>query len=480
MRFQLDSFRIPNVAGDVSPPATNERGYPADKIPDGMAARDLAFLLTVKARNDAGSSQALKGSHAKAILAILFGTFTMWFGKSKKQLVDEAITLDELRTMIQTCTGRDVLIQNAAGSWVEWNQLGDTDNVVGSTSDGATATFYAMIPRPFAVERLAPGDREKHCPGATQMRALGFKVRRSSGFATGSLVDSKWSQQLDTDVAFGVIPAVSKSDRWVEPVTISRQNVDGTTQKHPGGRLLYFAERSAALASTQLDVLTLRMGDEVVINQGEASKIVTELEYTKPEGYESRAAVETPLYLPPDGTTYEALPTGSECVFDQIGNAEVNPADTVAVLFPQPRSEFVAIVAANIKDEKIPDSEVDVRAPILTNAETKENPGVSQSVAAMAGVAIVKPEHRDYPLTVGEKVTPRGSTIRSIPPAVVRAAKGAASAATTADEKRATEHAASERIAKALPATGNAKRTGALAYKAQEVGRNVLGVNIKG
>lgn len=473
MRHQLDHFTIGTAAADYKPPDM-ARGYPEEKIPDGMSARDLSFIVTGRAKNESGGAVNFTGAHLKAILAILFGEFTMWFGKIRQQLVDEAVTLDELRAMIQTATGRDVLVSTSSGI-IEANALADATILAAAVADDATTEFTAVINRPFAVQRLAPEDRERHCPGATQLRQLGFKVRRRTGFTSASLVDAKWSQDGLVEVAFGPIPGVSRSDNWVEPMIVSRVNVDGSTHSHPGGKLVYFAERSAAESATALSLVTLKAGDEVVVNQGEAVQLSAEFAYTKPEGYESRASQETPIFMPPDGATYESLPTGDPIKFDQIGNAEINPADTLAIILPSPRDNFGAIAAANNRDSNIPDSEADRRAPILTNSATRDNPGVAQSTAAMAGLAIVKPEHRDYALTIGERINPKGGTTRVIPQSVIQRASNALSVAPTTAEKKAAAQTMAEAVAKSLPATGTAKRSGALKTKAAEVARNVLG-----
>lgn len=474
MRRILDTFQIGDGAGDYGP-IQPKGGYGRDRVPDGAGARAMLFKLNGNAKNTSGGNDNFTVADLKAILGIVFANLTGWFGVDAQMTHDDSLPLDQLRRLCRVTTGRDVMVKSGS-SYVELSTLADA-TVIEALANNASSAFEVIIPRPFELRRLDPKDRDKRTPGTTALRQYGAKVTRAAGFTSTSKIGGSFEQNGNITVKLGFDPIEKRTDDWPEPVQAFKVETAGDVQRFPGGHLLYLGELSAAAASTQLDNVTIRAGEEEVVKNADAATLHGEFAYTAPEGYESLHADETPLFLPPDGARMEDLPAGPSFEFEQVGGASVNPAETVAIIVPELGAKYMQNVAQNVADDSIPDGEKDVRAPKLVNANTYADPTIPQVVAASSGVAIIRKDHRDYTQTIGEKVYDSRTLVQDVPAVITAQIKNIVAAQDGKKAKEAAGNAGAERIAKFLPSRARVQRRGSLAGAASVVKRSTLGID---
>src|SRR5262249_5027853 len=139
----------------------------------------------------------------------IFGNFSLAWGRTDKEVVDNAEVFPRMREMHAVMVQRDqFLVPPVAGGYG-----GELRNPGAESTAALTAYTVTMeMHRTFVIERL--GQRQpSFCPGATQMRSLDLSfVRGAVWSATATDVTENGSTSIS--VIFDTAPSPRAPDRW--------------------------------------------------------------------------------------------------------------------------------------------------------------------------------------------------------------------------------------------------------------------------
>lgn len=432
-------------------------------FPEGQQATILELEIACPVKNTSGGNVTLNQDDLTDIFKTLVGNFTLKFGRQSPEIVDNAVTFDDARLLFKHLTGRDYLVEGLPLS--EYDAL-DADGI--TIAAGATTTITFVFARAFVFERLGE-DRNRWCPGTTQMRQMILEINRGAATlaaATGKALDQP-SEASITIITQHV--REEAEDQWSPIIRMFRKHETGQICAGPaeGGAILGVFEANAAGAATALKLFTLgRKGDEPIHQAVTASRVVRQGRYDVPVGAIDLNDEVTVLYQPPERVRPEELPIG-EGFFLEQHSQDINTLKVLWVYVPE--------MSALRADSVVGPNAADLLGEVKLSTLTADN--ASPELAAILPVSILRRNRGNDFHTRPGLVFQRGSQIRQVdvPAAAQAAAAATVKAQPTAEAQQEVAAKAALQIGKFLPG-GTAAKRGGVAPRTMDLLKNIVAV----
>lgn len=452
---QVNTFSLGAASGAVGR-LQREINFPA-----GQQATQLDLEIALPVRNTGGAPITLKAADLAKVFAAVVATFSLRFGKKSPEIIDNALSFGDARRFFQVLTGRDFQINGVPLATF------DTEVPAGIViAAGATTIVELVFCRAFTFDRLGV-ERNKFCPGTTQMRQMQIEVMRGAatlGVATGLTISQPDAADV-TVLAHHV--REEAEDQWSPIIRWFTNAESGLESAGPNdaGVILAVMETTAAGAATEIELFTLgRDGDEPIHDNVQASRVVRQGRYDLPIGAIDPNDTATVLYQPPERCRLEELPLGRGFYVRQAANY-LTPMQTAWIYVPEmDRARADSYVGPNAANEM-----GEVKLSSLGAV------GATAQLAAVLPVSLLRRGSIEFAIRPGATYAKDVSapTI-DIPEAVRDAAVAQVQAQSGTAAQTAALSTVATMIGKYLPG-GTASARGVLAGRAQELVTGLAG-----
>jgi hypothetical protein len=368
---KLNSLTLPLAAGQIGRlPATPDMGRRKQKTVSLIVSGSVTLV-----NNHAANPYNFTPADALALMRSLMGSWSMAWGRKKRETVDDKLTFDQFRLQAANINQRD---QEFQGMQL-LNYVGIGVDIIAPA--GGTMAFRFAFVRPFSVERLG-ALQTSWCPGRSQMDQLQISILRGAAFSTNGGNVTIAPGNIDTEVYCDETPAEA-DDVWANVYRSHLNSTGGLKQEGPpGGTLLGVFETTTTGALTTLGLIDLkRTGDESLHESVEVKELVRDAFLREPLGGFDENNLATKLWQPLDALDLQSLTTAAGLELSQA-TLVLNPMQTLWVYAPAVSEEYVREYAApNIADTSGPSKLIG-----LAELQSSAVPGHVASVMPVAAL----------------------------------------------------------------------------------------------
>jgi hypothetical protein len=411
-------------------------------FPKGAVCSRIRLKAVFNLNKSNAGNYVITVADAVGLFQQIFGSTEIKFGDSNYEVIDDSIPFNTARQMLIAMSERDMTI-GLGNTYVQLNALTATS----LTGTGLTVPGTGNLPnvifefvRSFVYER-SNTDIHEWCPGTTQMQTL-----RLQTIAGATPTISAGTVTITGSIAITVLfdTTEAEEDRWCRPVRTYRNSTSGLQQEGPGGGgglLGLWETTQPASASTLTIFLLKRDNDNDLHNAISAGDVIRGQVGLLPPGTFDLNGLVTCLYFPDDAITADNIPTSTRWLFVQPGN-DLQPPNTVWLFTPPTDESYIqGTMAQTVKKLG------DVQA---VNRLAMANPGIRPSTASISSVALLGPNHPNYSLSPGVRISSGQPPKVVIPPTLTKAA-GATAGAHSGDAQPAALAKVTTAISQSIP-----------------------------